>query len=106
MIWQTVSASHRIDPFEESDYGRSPESEPDKTLVVLHKIPDTEAGRKLRMDGLREGMVLREINGVPLAAVKKMRGARMHLLTGTDGEPHPAKQVRHVPCPPPARHPV
>ena len=105
MIWQTVSASHRIDPFEKSDYGRSPESEPDKTLVVLHKIPDTEAGRKLRMDGLREGMVLREINGVPLAAVKK-RGARTHLLTGIDGEPHPAKQVRHAPCPPPARHPA
>ena len=53
------------------------------------------------MDGLREGMVLREINGVPLAAVKK-RGARTHLLTGIDGEPHPAKQVRHAPCPPPA----
>ena len=97
MIWQTVAASHRSDPFEESE----PE-----TLVVLHKIPDTEAGRKLRMDGLREGMVLREINGLPLAAVKKMRGARTHLLTGTDGEPHPAKQVRHVPCPPPARHPA
>eukprot|EP01045_Picozoa_sp_COSAG04_P009727 COSAG04_NODE_574_length_12520_cov_55.989936_2_plen_58_part_00 len=57
------------------------------------------------MDGLREGMVLREINGVPLAAVKK-RGARTHLLTGIDGEPHPAKQVRHAPCPPPARHPA